>query len=72
VATQPQCFCSCWLSQATPGIDDPQAKAQAQALLSEGTRLYGEGDVAGALEKFQAAYAAFPSPKLMFNIGPSQ
>jgi len=37
----------------TPGIDDPQAKAQAQALLSEGTRLYGEGDVAGALEKFQ-------------------
>jgi len=58
-----------WLSQATPGIDDPQAKAQAQALLSEGTRLYGEGDVAGALEKFQAAYAAFPSPKLMFNIG---
>ena len=58
-----------WLSQATPAIDDPQAKAQAQALLSEGTRLYGEGDVAGALEKFQAAYAAFPSPKLMFNIG---
>ena len=58
-----------WLSQATPVIADPQAKAQAQALLSEGTKLYDQGDVAGALEKFQAAYAAFSSPKLMFNIG---
>jgi PEGA domain. len=58
-----------WLSQATPAIADPQAKAEAQALLSQGTKLYDQGEVAGALEKFQAAYAAFPSPKLMFNIG---
>ena len=58
-----------WLSQTTPAIADPQAKAQAQSLLSEGTKLYDQGDVAGALEKFQTAYAAFPSPKLMFNIG---
>jgi len=39
------------------------------ALLGQGTKLYQQGDVADALEKFQAAYAAFPSPKLMFNIG---
>ena len=58
-----------WLSQATPATADPQAKAEAQALLSQGTKLYDQGEVAGALEKFQAAYAAFPSPKLMFNIG---
>ena len=57
------------LAQATPLTPDPQAKAQAQALLSQGTKLYDQGEVAGALEKFQAAYAAFPSPKLMFNIG---
>jgi tetratricopeptide (TPR) repeat protein len=38
-------------------------------LLSQGSKLYHQGDLAGALEKFEAAYVAFPSPKLMFNIG---
>ena len=57
------------LAQASPLTADPQAKAQARVLLGEGTKLYQHGDVAGALEKFQAAYAVFPSPKLMFNIG---
>jgi len=56
------------LAQASPSAGDPQAKAQAQALLGQGTKLYQQGDVAGALEKFNAAYAAYPSPKLMFNI----
>jgi hypothetical protein len=57
------------LAQASPLTADPQAKAQAQALLGQGTALYQQGDIAGALEKFEAAYIAFPSPKLMFNIG---
>ena len=57
------------LAQTSPLTADPQAKAQAQALLGQGTKLYEQGDVADALEKFQAAYAAYPSPKLMFNIG---
>ena len=57
------------LAQATPLTPDPQAKAQAQELLSQGSKLYHQGDLAGALEKFEAAYVAFPSPKLMFNIG---
>ena len=56
------------LAQASPPTGDPQAKAQAQSLLGQGTKLYQQGDVAGALEKFNAAYAAYPSPKLMFNI----
>ena len=56
------------LAQASPPTGDPQAKAQAQTLLGQGTKLYQQGDVAGALEKFNAAYAAYPSPKLMFNI----
>ena len=46
-----------------------QAKARAQALLSEGTAAYGRGDYATALDKFTAAYRIFPSPKLWFNIG---
>jgi hypothetical protein len=57
------------LAQASPSTGDSQNKVQARALLDQGTKLYEQGDVAGALEKFQAAYAAFPSPKLMFNIG---
>jgi hypothetical protein len=56
------------LAQTSPLTADPQAKVQAQTLLGQGTKLYGQGDVAGALEKFSAAYAAYPSPKLMFNI----
>jgi hypothetical protein len=57
------------LAQASPSIGESQNKAQAKTLLGQGTGLYEQGDVAGALEKFQAAYTAFPSPKLMFNIG---
>jgi hypothetical protein len=54
---------------AARGADDSQAKARAQALLSEGTAAYGRGDYATALDKFTAAYRIFPSPKLWFNIG---
>jgi hypothetical protein len=57
------------LAQTSPSTGDSQNKAQARALLDQGTKLYEQGDVAGALEKYQAAYATFPSPKLMFNIG---
>src|ERR1700690_4037293 len=57
------------VAQTAPLTADPQAKAQAQELLGQGTKLYEQGDVAGALEKFNAAYAAYASPKLMFNIG---
>jgi hypothetical protein len=58
-----------FVAQTSPLTADPQAKAQAQELLGQGTKLYAQGDVAGALEKFDAAYAAYASPKLMFNIG---
>ena len=57
------------LAQLSPPVADPQAKARAQSLLTEGSALYEKGDYAGALEKFNAAYASYPSPKLMFNIG---
>jgi len=56
------------LAQIAPPAD-PQAKSQAQGLLNAGWTLYEKGDHAGALEKFNAAYAAYPSPKLLFNIG---
>lgn len=62
-----------WLAQAASGpsapVGDADAKAQAKSLLSEGSTRYRAGDYAGALEKFEAAYAMFPSSKLWFNIG---
>jgi hypothetical protein len=53
---------------ATPDVGQ-ESKAKAQVLLKEGTVLYEQGDYAGALEKFEAAYGVYPSPKLQFNIG---
>jgi hypothetical protein len=51
---------------AGPSEQDKQA---AQALLNRGNQLLGEGDYTAALEKFRAAYARYPSPRLMLNIG---
>jgi hypothetical protein len=53
---------------ASPPVAETQAKATAQALLKEGTALYERGDFAAALEKFEAAYGVYASPKLLFNI----
>lgn len=47
----------------------PDARARAQTLLKDGARLYENGALLPALEKFQAAYAEYPSAKLLFNIG---
>jgi hypothetical protein len=56
------------LAQAAPAAP-AQDKAKAKALLGEGTSLYDKGDYTGALEKFHAAYAAYASAKIWFNIG---
>jgi hypothetical protein len=56
-------------AQTSPSLVDSRDKAKAQALLTEGTSLYERGNYAQALEKFEAAYATYPSQKLWFNIG---
>jgi hypothetical protein len=58
------------LAQATPSQPpaNPEAKAKAQALLKQGSALFEQGDYQSALDKFEDAYAVFPSPKLQFNI----
>jgi hypothetical protein len=48
---------------------DTDARAAAVALFEEGNRLLGDADYPAALEKFRAAYARFPNPKLLLNIG---
>jgi hypothetical protein len=57
------------LAQSADPDANAQAKAKAQNLLTEGSALYEKGDYAEALEKFQAAFTAYDSPKLLFNIG---
>jgi hypothetical protein len=60
------------LAQSPPSPSTAEAKAKAQALLTDGAALYESGNAAGALRKFTAAYAAYPSPKLWLNIGQAQ
>jgi hypothetical protein len=57
------------LSAQADETSSDEAKANAQALLSEGTQLFDRGAMAEALVKFKQAYAEFASPKLLFNIG---
>jgi tetratricopeptide (TPR) repeat protein len=47
---------------------DPQAKAEAKALLKRGNVLHGDKDYPGALKMFRRAYELFPSYKITFNI----
>jgi hypothetical protein len=47
--------------------DDSPEKAQARTLLGQGNALFEKGDLRGALANFRAAYAMYPSPKLLVN-----
>jgi len=51
------------LAQASTAGTNAQDRAKAQALLGEGVTLYERGNYFGALEKFNSAYAAYPSSK---------
>ena len=53
--------------------EDEAARREARALVREGNRLLQEArDPAGALELFLSAYAKFPSPKILLNIGSAE
>jgi len=52
--------------------DDDQAKKEAQGLVTEGVGLLKAKNYDDALAKFEAAYARFPSPKILLNIGTTQ
>jgi hypothetical protein len=55
---------------ATPArADDDAARNEARALLQGGNKLLEQGDRAGALALFESAYARFPSPLILINIG---
>jgi len=49
------------------GDEDSPEKQQARMLLSQGNQLFEKGDLRAALADFRAAYALYPSPKLLIN-----
>jgi hypothetical protein len=57
------------LAQTSTIGTNAQDRAKAQTLIGEGAVLYEHGDYVGALEKFNDAYAAYPSSKILFNLG---
>ena len=57
------------LAQASTAGTNAQDRVKAQVLLGEGATLYEHGDYLGALDRFNGAYAAYPSSKILFNIG---
>lgn len=57
---------------AQPSASEPPEKAKARTLLKEGVRLLDAGQLAPALRKFEDAYAAFPSAKILINVGTAQ
>lgn len=56
---------------AVPTLPESDDRGRAQALMLEGNDLMARQDYAAALERYRAAYAQFPSPKLQINIGTS-
>ncbi len=57
------------VAQSGPQAKEAAAKEQARVLLKQGAQYYEQGAFADALDRFERAYAVFPSPKLFFNIG---
>ena len=57
------------VSLATPAAAEQDADARARTLFEEGTRLVNAGDLAGALNRYRAAYDVVPRAMLLRNIG---
>jgi tetratricopeptide (TPR) repeat protein len=58
------CFLVAAIAQAQ---EESPEKQQARVLLGQGNALFERGDLKGALADFRAAYALYPSPKLLVN-----
>jgi len=58
-------------AQVSDGNAADQARGQAQALNKEGVAFLAKKDFSAALDRFQRAYAVFPSPKVLINIAAS-
>jgi len=58
-----------WTAAAeTPAIPTAEGKKEAARLVDEGNRAFEAKRYADALERYNAAYALYPSPKILFNL----
>ncbi len=57
----------------SPGEEPPRlvkpAREEARKLVREGAELYEQNDRVGAVGKFEDAYAIYPAPEILFNLG---
>ena len=61
--------CACLGGRAVATPEPADARKRAGTLLDEGRRRFEAGDPRGALERFEAAYATYPSPRILYNLG---
>ncbi len=57
-----------WLLWPAGARAEPSDRERVSALLVEGAALYDQHQYVRALDKFQAAYAMVPSPRILYNI----
>jgi len=57
------------LALSRPALADDSAKEKATRLVREGAGLYSRGEHEAAVARFEEAYATFPSPAILFNLG---
>jgi hypothetical protein len=57
------------LAIALPAAAETKGEVEARGLFREGNRRFDAADYVAALDLFRAAYARFPSPKILLNIG---
>jgi len=58
-------------AETAHAVDSQSRREQALALLTEGNELMATRDFGAALRRYQAAYALYPSEKLLLNMGTS-
>src|SRR5688572_10153411 len=56
------------LSIGSPGMSEPDRKAEAARLLNEGNHAFASGKLEYALSRYEKAYAMFESPKLYYSL----
>jgi tetratricopeptide (TPR) repeat protein len=57
------------LAVPSPAKADSQAEREARLVFQEGNKLLEAGDYVGALDMYRSAYAKFPSPRILLNMG---
>ena len=56
---------------ALPAQAQDAKNAEVEAIYAEGAALYRAGKYRAAIERFERAYALYPEPNLLYNIGRS-